>query len=72
MRPASEMSRVCTSTPPLRVKAWTMGSKDQVARAGASSIWVQMMVELGLVMADSAVCRGGRLARREARWGRCN
>ena len=44
MRPASEMSRVSTATPVPLVKAWMMGSREYVARAGASSISVQMIV----------------------------
>ena len=44
-RPASEMSRVSTSMPATRVKVRTTGSSDRVARAGASSVSVQMIVE---------------------------
>ena len=44
MRPAREMSRVSTSTPVPRANARTIGSRAAVASAGASSIFVQMMV----------------------------
>ncbi len=40
MRPASEMSRVSTSTPALPVTALMIGRNDAVARAGASSVYV--------------------------------
>ena len=40
MRPASEMSRVSTSTPAWRAKAETIGSSEAVASAGASSVCV--------------------------------
>ena len=40
MRPAREMSRVSTSTPALRAKAAMTGSREAVASAGASSVWV--------------------------------
>ncbi len=39
-RPDSEMSRSSTSTPATRVKAFTTGSSDLVASAGASSVCV--------------------------------
>ena len=48
MRPASEMSRVSTSTPVPLANARTMGSRAWVARAGASSIFVQMMVAVDM------------------------
>ena len=40
MRAASEISRVSTAMPAVRVKASTMGSSDWVARYGASSVRV--------------------------------
>ena len=40
MRPASEMSRVSTGTPVAPAKARRMGSREWVARAGASSVQV--------------------------------
>ena len=40
MRPASEMSRVSTSTPALAAKAAMIGRKEYVASIGASSVWV--------------------------------
>ena len=40
IRPAREMSRVCTSTPAEEAKAWTTGRKDSVASMGASSVSV--------------------------------
>ena len=40
IRPDSEMSRVSTATPAVRVKASTIGSSDCVARNGASSVRV--------------------------------
>ena len=40
MRPASEMSRVSTSTPAADAYAWTTGRKEYVARSGASSVSV--------------------------------
>ena len=40
MRPASEMSRVSTSTPAWRANAETIGSSEAVASAGASSVCV--------------------------------
>ena len=40
MRPASEMSRLSTSTPAAAPKAEMIGRKETVARAGASSVWV--------------------------------
>ena len=40
IRPASEMSRGSTSTPAAPANAWTIGSSDYVASAGASSVWV--------------------------------
>ena len=39
-RPASEMSRSSTCTPATSVNALTTGSRDLVASAGASSVWV--------------------------------
>ena len=41
MRPASEMSRSSTSAPALPANASTTGRKERVARAGASSVYVQ-------------------------------
>jgi hypothetical protein len=38
MRPASEMSRVSTSTPATPANAWMIGSNEYVASAGASSV----------------------------------
>ena len=40
IRPASEMSRVSTSTPALAAYAETIGRNEYVARSGASSVWV--------------------------------
>ena len=40
MRPASEMSRVSTSTPAEEAKACTTGRKEYVASIGASSVSV--------------------------------
>ena len=40
MRPAREMSRVCTSTPAEEAKACTTGRKEYVASIGASSVRV--------------------------------
>ena len=40
IRPASEMSRVSTSTPAFAAYAAMTGRKEYVARAGASSVWV--------------------------------
>ena len=40
MRPASEMSRVSTSTPAVEAKACTTGRKEYVASIGASSVRV--------------------------------
>ena len=40
MRPASEMSRSSISTPAVAAYAWTIGSNDWVASAGASSVCV--------------------------------
>ena len=40
IRPASEMSRSSSSTSAAPANAWTMGSSDCVASAGASSVWV--------------------------------
>ena len=40
MRPASEMSRVSTAMPDERVNAYTIGSNEYVASAGASSVRV--------------------------------
>ncbi len=40
IRPASEISRVSTSTPAAPAKASTIGSSEWVARAGASSVFV--------------------------------
>jgi hypothetical protein len=40
MRPASEMSRVSTSTPAVEAKASTIGKNEYVASIGASSVWV--------------------------------
>jgi hypothetical protein len=34
------MSRSAMSTSAAAAKAWTIGSKEAVARAGASSVWV--------------------------------
>ncbi len=45
MRPASEISRVSTMTPVPLVNARTIGRNEYVARAGASSICVQMIVD---------------------------
>ena len=38
--PAREISRVSTSMPAARVKAWMIGSREYVASAGASSVCV--------------------------------
>src|SRR4051812_13368107 len=48
--PATEMSLVSTTTPAALVKALTMGSKEYVASAGASSILDQMIFEFCVVM----------------------
>ena len=40
IRPASEMSRVSTSTPACAAYASTTGSNEYVASRGASSVWV--------------------------------
>ena len=40
IRPASEMSRVSTSTPALAAYAAMIGRKEYVARSGASSVCV--------------------------------
>ena len=40
IRPASEMSRVSTSTPALAAYAWMIGRNEYVASRGASSVWV--------------------------------
>ena len=40
IRPASEMSRSSTSTSAAAANAWTIGSSEAVASAGASSVWV--------------------------------
>ena len=40
IRPASEMSRVSTSTPALAAYAWMIGRNEYVASSGASSVWV--------------------------------
>ncbi len=40
IRPAREMSRVSTSTPALAAYAATIGRKENVASAGASSVRV--------------------------------
>ena len=40
IRPASEMSRVSTSTPALAAYASMIGRKEYVASSGASSVWV--------------------------------
>ena len=40
IRPASEMSRVCTSTPAVAAYARTIGRKEYVASSGASSVRV--------------------------------
>ena len=40
MRPASEMSRVSTSTPAVAAYASMIGRKEYVASSGASSVWV--------------------------------
>ena len=43
MRPASEMSRVSTSTPAVRANASTIGLSEYVASSGASSVRVYMI-----------------------------
>ena len=53
--PATEMSRVSTTTPAALVKALTMGSSEWVARAGASSTPVQMILAVPVVMDSSWV-----------------
>ena len=40
IRPASEMSRVSTSTPDLAAYASMIGRNEYVASSGASSVWV--------------------------------
>ena len=40
IRPASEMSRDSTATPPCAANARRMGRNEYVASAGASSVWV--------------------------------
>jgi hypothetical protein len=44
MRPASEMSLSSTSTPVPLVKPWMIGSREKVARYGASSVSVQKIL----------------------------
>ena len=52
-RAASLAVLVSTATPVPFVNAWTMGSSEYVASAGASSISVQMIVEVLVVMSSS-------------------
>ena len=59
IRPAREMSAVSISTPEPFMKARTMGRRAWVARAGASSILVQVIVAEDMVFRWG---RGGRLA----------
>ena len=54
IRPANEMSRVSTTTPAASVKALTIGSKEKVARRGASSVWVYMI--LGTSLKTTSYC----------------
>ena len=44
--PDKEISLLSTSTPPAFEKACTIGSNEYVAKAGASSIFVQMIFDI--------------------------
>src|SRR5262245_56923712 len=67
MRPAREMSFSFTDTPASPTKASTIGSREKVASAGASSTFVHMISEFGmlapllavLVWADRKLTIGG-------------
>src|SRR4030067_1530851 len=57
--PAREMSLVSTATPVPFVKTWTIGRKEYVARAGASSVFVQMIFDvLVVILSPFVVFRG--------------
>ena len=49
MRPASEMSFSFTDTPAAPTKASTIGSREKVASAGASSTFVHMISRFGML-----------------------
>ena len=48
IRPASEMSFSFTDTPAVPTKASTIGSREKVASAGASSTFVHMISRFGI------------------------
>ena len=54
MRPAKEISRVSTEMPVSLKNARRMGNSEKVASAGASSISVQMMVDVLVVTGSPA------------------
>ena len=66
MRPASEMSLSFTDTPAAPTKASTIGSREKVASAGASSTFVHMISRFGMLARKPFVAERDLCAERPA------